>query len=64
MVDDHRSCQRVGGCLRKNRTLAQAYGIFPQNTHYSRGGNGDFMKTGRYKPVQVIKVSTIGDGMI
>lgn len=35
------------------------------STHYSRGGNSDFMvKTGGYKPVQEIKVSTIGDGMI
>lgn len=35
------------------------------STHYSRERNGDFMvKTGGYKPVQEIKVSTIGDGMI
>lgn len=65
MVDDDRSCPWVGGCLMKNRVLAWAYGIFPPNTPNYKEGNGDSMgKTGRYKLVQVIKVSTVSDGTI
>lgn len=38
---------------------------FSTNTHNYKGGNGDFtVKTGRYKPVQVIEVGTISDGTI